>query len=238
MNVIDFVIVLILIMGAIVGFKRGFTSELVSAIGFFAVIILAYLLKNPVSVFLYEHLPFFKFSGIFKGVTALNIILYEVIAFLIVASILTVILKVLIKVTNLFETLLKFTVILTLPTKIAGMVVGIIKSYVWIFIILYIANLPMFDIPIMAESKYKDKILNNTIILSNITDKSMTILEEFVTLKDKYETTPNASEFNRETLELFLKYDVVTVKSIETLRDKDKLKIDNLDELLNKYKEE
>lgn len=237
MNVIDFVIILVLIMGSVIGFKRGFTHELVSAVGFFVVIILAYLLKNPISVLLYEHLPFFKFAGIFKGVTALNIILYEVIAFLIVASILTIILKVLIKVTNLFETLLKFTVILTLPTKIAGMVVGIIESYVWVFIILYIANLPMFDIPIMAESKYKDKILNNTIILSNVTDQSMTIIEEFVDLKDKYETTPNASEFNRETLDLFLKYDVVTVESVETLRDKDKLKIDNLDELLNKYRE-
>lgn len=238
MNVFDFIIILFLIMGAIVGFKRGFTHELVSAIGFFLVIILAYILKNPISVFLYEHLPFFKFAGIFKGVTALNIILYEVIAFLIVASILTIILKVLIKVTNLFETLLKFTVILTLPTKIAGMIVGIIESYVWIFIILYILNLPMFDIPIMAESKYKDKILNNTIVLSNITDKSMTIIEEFIDLKDKYEVAPNASEFNRETLDLFLKYDVVSVESIETLRDKDKIKIDNLDELLNKYREE
>lgn len=49
---------------------------------------------------------------------------------------------------------------------------------------------------------------------------------------------PNATEFNRETLDLFLKYDVITVDSVETLRDKNKLKIDNLDEILNKYKEE
>lgn len=238
MNVVDLGIILILIFGAIVGFKRGFTHELVSALGFFVVIVLAFLLKNPVSIFLYQHLPFFKFAGVLKGVTSLNIILYEAIAFLIVASILMILFKVLLNITNIFETLLKFTIVLTLPTKIAGMVVGIIESFVWLFIILYIVNLPMFHIDIIKESKYKDKILNNTPILSKITDESITIINEFTSLKEKYETSPNASEFNRETLDLFLKYEVISVKSVEILRDKDKLKIDNLDEILNKYKEE
>ena len=75
MNGFDAAIILILIMGAVVGFKRGFTYEVVSTVGFFLVLILAYFLKNPLSVFLYEHLPFFKFGGIFKGVTVLNIFL-------------------------------------------------------------------------------------------------------------------------------------------------------------------
>lgn len=81
MNGFDAAIILILIMGAVVGFKRGFTYEVVSTVGFFLVLILAYFLKNPLSVFLYEHLPFFKFGGIFKGVTVLNIFLYEVMLF-------------------------------------------------------------------------------------------------------------------------------------------------------------
>lgn len=238
MNGFDAAIILILIMGAVVGFKRGFTYEVVSAIGFFLVLVLAYFLKNPLSVFLYEHLPFFKFGGIFKGVTVLNIFLYEVIAFLIVAIILMFILKIVAKVTNLFEKFLKFTFIFSIPSKIAGMIVGVIESYVWVYIILYILNLPMFDIPLLQKSNYKDQILNHTVILSNATDHSMKVINEFLELKDKYEVTPNATEFNRETLDLFLKYDVITVDSVETLRDRDKLKIDNLDEILNKYKEE
>ena len=238
MNGFDAAIILILIMGAVVGFKRGFTYEVVSTLGFFLVLILAYFLKNPLSVFLYEHLPFFKFGGIFKGVTVLNIFLYEVIAFLIVAIVLMFILKIIEKVTNLFEKFLKFTFIFSIPSKIAGMIVGMIESYVWVYIILYILNLPMFDIPLLQKSNYKDQILNHTVILSNATDRSMKVINEFLELKDKYEVTPNATEFNRETLDLFLKYDVITVDSVETLRDKDKLKIDNLDEILNKYKEE
>ena len=238
MNGFDAAIILILIMGAVVGFKRGFTYEVVSTLGFFLVLILAYFLKNPLSVFLYEHLPFFKFGGIFKGVTVLNIFLYEVIAFLIVAIVLMFILKIIEKVTNLFEKFLKFTFIFSIPSKIAGMIVGMIESYVWVYIILYILNLPMFDIPLLQKSNYKDQILNHTVILSNATDRSMKVINEFLELKDKYEVTPNATEFNRETLDLFLKYDVITVDSVETLRDKNKLKIDNLDEILNKYKEE
>ena len=237
MNGFDAAIILILIMGAVVGFKRGFTYEIVSTVGFFLVLILAYFLKNPLSVFLYEHLPFFKFGGIFKGVTVLNIFLYEVIAFLVVASILMFILKIIEKVTNLFEKFLKFTFVFS-PSKIAGMVVGIIESYVWVYIILYILNLPMFDISLLQKSQFKDTILNHTVILSNATNNSMKVINEFMDLKEKYEKAPNATEFNRETLDLFLKYDVITVDSVETLRDKNKLKIDNLDEILNKYKEE
>jgi hypothetical protein len=65
----------------------------------------------------------------------------------------------------------------------------------------------------------------------------MNVINEFVELRDKYETTPDASQFNRETLDLFLKYDVVSVDSINKLVEKDKLKIDNIDEIINKYKE-
>ena len=47
MNVIDIGIILFIIYGFIVGFKNGFTKQLVKTIGFILVIILAYYLKNP-----------------------------------------------------------------------------------------------------------------------------------------------------------------------------------------------
>ena len=76
MNIIDVIVILVIVSCMVAGFKRGFTRELVSAVGFFLVVALSYILKNPISVFLYEHLPFFNFAGIIKGVTALNIFLY------------------------------------------------------------------------------------------------------------------------------------------------------------------
>lgn len=238
MNIFDVIIILFILSGAVVGFKRGLTRELVSLVSFFAIVILAFMLKNPISIFLYEHLPFFKFGGILKGVTVLNIALYEIIAFLIMVIILSVIFKILAVITNLFEKILKMTVILSIPSKIAGAVVGIIESYIWVFIVLYILSFPIFNIGILNESKYKNNILNNTPLLSGFIEPTMKVLDEFGDLKNKYESTENASEFNRETLDLFLKYDVVTVESVDKLIENDKLKIDNVEEILNKYRGE
>ena len=236
MNIIDIAIILLLISGMVLGFKRGFTTQLVSSIGFILVVVISFIMKNPVSAFLYEHLPFFKFAGIIKGVSVLNIALYEVFAFLIVLSLLTAILKVIMSVTNIFETLLKITIVLAPLSKIGGAIVGLIEAYVWTFIILYIMSLPVFNFDVINNSKYKDKILKHTPILSGLVDNSLNVFNDFVALREKYADETNTAEFNRETLDLFLKYNVMSVDAVETLVKKDKLKVDNVDEILDKYR--
>lgn len=237
MNIVDIIIVLFCISGIIVGLKRGLLSELISFFGFFGIIILSFYLKNPVSVFLYEHLPFFKFAGVIKGVTVLNIALYELIAFLAIFTILTVILIIVLKITNILDKVVNATIILAPISKLGGAAIGFIESYVWIYIILYILSMPIFNIEIINESKYKDTILNNTPIISNIAGDSLNVIYEFASLKEKYEVEENAEQFNKETLDLFLKYNVITVDSVQVLVDKNKLQITNIDEVLNKYKE-
>ena len=46
----------------------------------------------------------------------------------------------------------------------------------------------------------------------------------------------NANEFNLKGLDLFLKYDVITVESTDKLIKSGKLKIDGVDEVLDKYR--
>ena len=158
MNIIDVLIILLILAGGVLGWKKGFTREIVSFVGVFAVVILSFLLKNPVSAFLYEHLPFFKFGGLLKGVTTVNILIYEIIALLIVMSILTILLKVLSLLTNIFEKLLNFTIILGIPSKILGMLVGFIEGFVWVFIILYILSLPVFSIKEFENTRIRNNI--------------------------------------------------------------------------------
>ena len=67
MNVLNIGIIIFILFGAVLGFKRGFTKEVVKAAGFLIIVILAYFLKNPLSVLMYEHLPFLHI-GILKGV--------------------------------------------------------------------------------------------------------------------------------------------------------------------------
>jgi uncharacterized membrane protein required for colicin V production len=238
MKIVDIVILIIILLGAVIGFKRGFTRSLVSALGFIVIAILAYFLKNPLSILLYENLPFFKFGGILKGVTVLNIALYELLAFVIVLAILGVALKILMVATSVFEKILKMTIILGIPSKIMGAVVGALEAFVIVFISLYALSLPIFNISIVNDSNWKDTILNKTPILSAFSKDTMQVIDEFASIKEKYkDNNKNAEEFNKEVLDLFLKYDVVKVSSIDKLVEKEKLQINNIEEILMKYRE-
>lgn len=238
MKIVDIVILIIILLGAVIGFKRGFTRSLVSALGFIVIAILAYFLKNPLSILLYENLPFFKFGGILKGVTVLNIALYELLAFVMVLAILGVALKILMVATSLFEKILKMTIILGIPSKIMGAVVGALEAFVIVFISLYALSLPIFNISIVNDSNWKDTILNKTPILSAFSKDTMQVIDEFASIKEKYkDNNKNAEEFNKEVLDLFLKFDVVKVSSIDKLVEKEKLQINNIEEILMKYRE-
>ena len=103
MNVVDLMIVLVILIGAIIGFKHGFTRQLVSFLGILVITVISFVFKNYISEILYENLPFFSFGGIFKGVTVLNILVYEVIAFLIIFSLLSIIFRIVLLITKVFE---------------------------------------------------------------------------------------------------------------------------------------
>ena len=107
--------------------------------------------------------------------------------------------------------------------------------FILVFIILYLLNLPFFNIDIINQSKYKDKILNSTPILSNLVGDTLDVIYEFADLKDKYEIVNDPNQFNLETLDLFLKHKVITVDAVKGLIDSNKLKIDGADNILNKY---
>jgi uncharacterized membrane protein required for colicin V production len=237
MNILDIVVVFLLLFGAVRGLKKGFTKQLLSFLGFIIVVILAFQLKNYVSVFMYENLPFFPFGGYLKGVTVINIALYEVIAFFLVLALLMVILKVLLVISGLFETLLNFTIVLGIPSKILGAILGVLEVYVIVFVALYILSLPTFNLAIVNESVAREKILSNTPILSKYIDNSIQVFDEFAELKVKFDGEADADQFNYETLDLFLKYQVITTDSVRKLDEKNKIQIDNIEELLSKYEE-
>lgn len=236
MNLIDILILIFLAFGALIGFKQGLTRSLLDCIGYILIIVIALILKNPVSEFLMSFMPFFDFFGLIKGLTIFNIAFYEIISFILIFSILTIILKILFVVTNIFEKILTITIVLGIPSKILGMIVGIIKNFVIVFAILYILNFA--NTKVIENSKFKEPILNNTPLLSNFAGETIEVAKEFSELKDKYKDNTSNNEFNLETLDLFLKYNVVTVSTAEKLIDNGKLKIDGAENIINKYKEE
>lgn len=237
MGIVDIIIVILIVIGGIIGWHRGVIKEIAGTVGIVLVTVFSFLLKNPISVVFYENLPFFKFGGIFKGITVLNILLYELIAFLIVFFILMILWKLVLLASGLIQRILDMSFLLGLPSKILGLLVGVIEFYLICFILIYILSFPIFNIKQVKESSYAKVILSDTPVISSFVDNNMDFINEFVSLKDKYNNTDSASQFNYETLDLFLRYDIIDINSAKKLREKNKLKISGIDDLLRKYEE-
>ena len=238
MSIADVLIMIFIVYGALVGFKQGFTRSLVSFLGVVFVIVLAFLFKNPISEILMKTFPFFPFGGLIKGVTVLNIVLYEVIAFAFMFSVLMIVLKILSKTTSIFEKVLAFTIVLGIPSKILGLIVGAIKNYVIVFFILYFLTMPNFsELSMVNDSEFKDSILRNTPLLSGVASNTLNVVDEFKELTKKYEYMDDNNQFNLETLDLFLKYKVTTPKVVRQLQNDGKINITGIDDVLKKYEE-
>ncbi len=224
MGIVDIVILILIAFGALLGFKRGFTRELVSLVGIFVIIFISFILKNTISVFLYNNLPFINFGGIFKDVTVINILVYEVIAFFIVFFVLTIVFRLLLTLTKVFERILTLTIILGIPSKILGAILGIVQSIIYIFIVLYILHLPTFNISIVNDSKLATGILNKTPVLTNVCNKTLSTFNEIIELKNEYESSDNTTEFNQKVLNIMIEKKVITKENAQKLIDKGKIK--------------
>ena len=234
---IDLILIIFIILGFFVGVKRGFTRELVSVVGFIVCIILAFLLKNPIASFLYDHLPFFSFGGLLKGVTALNILLYEVVAFLITLSLLGIVLNILKFATNIFEKFLNATIILGIPSKILGGILGALEWIVISYIVLFILALPVFNTKVSSESILYKSLTPIASKFSKDINNTLVVFEEFKNLKDEYSNSNDTNQFNLDSLDLMLKYHIIDVESATKLYNKGKFKtIYNIESVLNKYK--
>lgn len=236
MNIVDIVIIVLILLFVLKGWSDGFLKETVSFLGSFAVLVVAYLLKNPVSIFLYKTLPFFKFSGPLSGISVLNIIVYELLAFLLVAGVLLAIYVIVLKITRILEKIVKITVIFALPSKILGAIVGFIEGVVVTFIVLFVFM--QFAVPrkYIQTSQFGDQILSKTPILGNAVNPIYNSFKEIVQVADNYKNNTDRDEANLESLNILLKYEVISPENAESLVDSGKLSFIGAKELISKYK--
>ena len=230
---IDIIILLFLLIGAIVGFKRGFIKSVVMFLGAIIAIVLAYTLKNPVASILYQVCPFFNFAGPFEGLTVLNIVLYEAIAFILVYIVLLSILEIIIKISGLFEKILNFTIILGIPSKLLGAVFGVIESYLFVFVGLFLLSQIPATSEFIHQGQLSNTIMTSSIGLSDMTKEYYESFKDVISMKDK--TTINKDEYNLECLEILLRHGIVEKKAVENLIDNGKLSITNAESILKKY---
>ena len=223
---LDIIIIMIIVFGALIGFKRGIIKQSVVTLGMILVVILSFALKNPVSSFMYRNFPFFSFSGLYEDISVLNILLYEIIAFSIVFSILSTILIIIIRISNSFDKILKLTFLFALPSRILGALLGAIEYYLIVFIFLFILMQPVFELnnsDLFKNSKLKDPILEKTPFVSGYIEPTVKTVEEVEKLiKDRKKY--NEKEFNCKVTNVMVKNKVINKKSLDYLYSSGKIK--------------
>ncbi len=225
MTIVDVIILLFIMLGAVIGFKKGFIQKTTSFLGLFIVIVLAFILKNPLTVIMYENLPFFNFGGFIRGVEVINVLLYELIAFLVVFAVLIFILKVLILLTGFIEKLLKMTIFLSIPSKILGIFVGAIEAYVYIFLVLVVLTLPIFKLDMIKDSKLADFMLNNTPVISSLAES---MVDTYTLVYDIIRDDNKSNiEMNEEILKILIDKEIVTKESANKLVEMNKIQIED-----------
>lgn len=237
MNILDVGIVLLLIMFFITGFKRGVIKELVSLIGIILVFIISYQLKGYIGNILCYIFPFFKFTGSIEGLSILNIIMYQAIAFLIVFSLLLSLYEVILKLSKALQKIVNMTIILIIPSKILGGLVSMLKGYIILFVIFIVLLVPLRNQNIFYESKMINRMLYQSPILSKYTNKEMNAITEIYELGEKVTKKQiSTNDANKKGLDIILKYNITDKNTIENLMKMNKLdNIDNVDEVLNNY---
>ncbi len=237
MTILDIFIIVFVLLGAFIGYKQGAITSFLNMVGTLLIFVLSFYLKGPVSMILFEAFPFNIESGIFEGISSINFLVYEGIAFVICEIVLTILFKIILKVTKIFNSIVNKIVILAIPNKIIGALFGVLRYFIFGFFLLFICSLIPYTSKYIKDSKFSIGILNNTPILTNITKDFNNSIKDIYELIDKYDEKSEVAKesIDYDALDILLKYNIVSVDTIKKMDENGKIKIDNIDELISKY---
>ena len=232
MNILDIIIIIILLMYIIVGFKNGVIRELSHLIGIVLVLFLSSKLKEPVGEFFYNHFPDIKiFNGVLDN-PIINMIVYKLLAFLFLFVVLLGLYFLIINVSKTINNFINGTIILKLPSKILGAIVGFIKGYIFVFIGMIIVFIGLHNDPMYQDSTIGKFILHKTPIVSkstgNITESLQEIVEISNGIKDK---TIDKTEANIKIIKTLIKYKIIDKSTLQEYLKSNNVKVD-VDKLL------
>ena len=240
MTAIDIVIILLLIMFGVVGWKQGIIKEAVQLIGMIIILVIAFMFKGELGNIFCKWLPFFNFNGSpLEGMTTLNILLYQVLGFVIIFTVLYAIYTIILKLSGVFQKILDWTIILLIPSKIGGLIIGLLEGYILLFVLLLIiTGLPANYTSNFTNSNLVQTIVYKTPILSSASkDVTNSMKDIYVLVDEVAQKKITTNDANLKTVDIMLKYDLVTPKTVEQLVILDKLKgVKGIDAVIAKYK--
>lgn len=237
LNIFDVGIILLLIMFLIVGFKNGVIREAFALVGIIAVFILSFVFKGLLGNLMCIILPFFKLSGIIEGFSVINILIYQIIAFMLVFAILLTIYEIFLKISKFIQKLVNLTIILILPSKLLGAVVSLIKGVIVLFAVFIVLMIPLKNSELFTGSTMVNQILYKTPILSQSSNNFINTVEEIYNLAEKVSNKEiSTNDANLELLDMMLKHKIVNKSTVESLVKLHKLDdVNNIETVLQKY---
>lgn len=232
MNNISVAIVLIIISFGLLGLKRGALKEAVIVFGNILVIAIAYFFKDMLASYLMNALPAYKINSVLGPLSSLTIIFYKLIAFLALMIVFHFLLRIIINLSGLLGKIMDATVILLLPNRIIGFLLGIVEGYVLMFIVLNVLMIPLSSNTTFMDSGVRKYIVEETPILKDSFGGLNTSLEEVLQL-DKNDTE---NSLNLKVIDILLKNKIITKDEVQELVTNGKIvNVDGLDTVINKY---
>lgn len=233
MNILDIGIIMVLLMFVISGIKRGVIKEAVSFIAIILVFVLSFSLKGIVGNILCMLLPFLELDGF----VTINILFYQLLAFILVFIIMLGIYNVSLRISKFLQKLVNMTIILIIPSRLLGGVVSFLKGYVIMFVIFLFLMIPLGNFEIFKESTCISYMLNKTPILSGYTKGFVSSVHDVIDLSDKVTKKKiTVNEANLKTIDIMLKYKIVDKETIESLIEVHKLDdVKDIDSVVSKY---
>ena len=196
MNLVDIFFLLIILVCGLIGLKRGFFKELVLTVGYIILLIISYKLITPTTNLI--------ISLVKVGNNPLNLLIYQIIAFLVVFIILGIIFQLIVFLTNALEKLLNITIVLGIFSKILGFILGLVKGVIVAYLLSLLFTLPMFNnIPMFRNSTVKSELLTK---MPNIK------LNQIVNEISKLDI--NSNDFNKQVLQILIKYNILTKEKV------------------------
>ena len=223
MNIIDVVIFLLIILSFINGYKRGVLKEVVMLCGTIVIYIVSFLLKDKLGLILCKILPFFNLDGL----VSLNILIYQLIALFLIASFLFSIFGIVLKVTGVLQKLVNMTIILTIPSKILGGILGLVEGYIVIFALLIILSVPFKNIDIFKNSNLNNKIITSSPILSSTLGNLDDLIIDIYDIK--IDKDQDNDKMNDKILDMYIDYNVISREDLDSI-----IKSGKLDKAKNK----
>lgn len=224
MNTIDYIVLFLLLIGTIVGLKRGFIVELSNVVKGIVSLYVAYIFRDEGALLLSSLIKFPELEGIWARISVIEIYIYQIAAFFIIWLFVRLLFMI---VTKTLEESTKGVPVISQTKHILGGVLGFLKMYIIVFIVLFFLSLPFMKFESVKESLVTDYIVNKTPYLSNFMNNIKDTVTEMIDTIDENEEKTD-EEINFDILKMMIDSGMVNIETIEKILGKENLDINNL----------